>query len=162
MLEIMETSYKLWSIIDDKSVFKPLEEIYQHQLGKFMLIDQHEDTDDGTFSRVNTYTRLVKRIDNDTSNYLTWLMSSKMKIGLDGSILRRVDKHTAKVSLIFDEPINVVFGYVSDEPIIKEVTQINGEIYIDWFWRKNGRQNKYANGFEVYLDCEKFEFKITK
>lgn len=151
----------IWDIVENDELFNPIKSIYGgFTSGKFMLFDTHEDWHDGCFPRVSDWTRLCNRIDKyGESEYLTWISSKKNKLVADTCYCKivRESKWESQATLYFEKPIKVIFGEVNGEPIVKEVNKIKGEFHIDWLWRLSGRQDKIANGIEVYFDCQEFE-----
>lgn len=41
-------------------------------------------------------------------------------------------------------------------PIIEKVKRIKGEFCHDWFWTRNGRQSKIANGYEIWFNVQEY------
>jgi hypothetical protein len=74
-----------------------------------------------------------------------------LEIEYDGVKIIRDSKWDNQAILEFKEPIEVVIGQIGDKPIIEKVTKIGGEFVHDWFWSKNGRQDKIANGYEIWF-----------
>ena len=118
-----------------------------------------EDNEDGTYPRVSDYIRFVNSLERDgTSYFLNSLTRKRNKLNIDcfGVNIRRTMDYKTEAIITFPEPIDVVFGYIGEEAIIKQVSEIKGEFVHDWFWRKNGRQNKVANGFEIWFSITKY------
>ena len=58
--------------------------------------------------------------------------------------------------LEFEKPIQVAMGKIGDELVIREVKRIRGEFNHDYFWVNNGRQDKMANGFEIWFNIHEY------
>jgi hypothetical protein len=153
-------SSTIWEI-NDGEAFDPIKSIHNGATtGMLMLWDVHEDSDDGTFPRVSDWTRLCNRISNSgVSEYLTWISNKKGNLVAKTyyGTIERTAKYSNEAVITLSKPIQVIFGEVNGEPIIKEVDKIHGEFHCDWYWRQNGRQDKYANGLEIFFNCKKFE-----
>lgn len=66
-------------------------------------------------------------------------------------------EYSDEATIVFAHPIEIIVAYIGENPIKINVKQITGHFALEWFWTKNGRQNKIANGFEVYFNIEKYE-----
>jgi len=159
-------SHVVWNIVEDKEVFEPIKSV-NGVTGTYMLMEMIEDSHDGTFPRVSDYTRLANRIDKEgISEYLTWISTKKSKKLVSNTgycTIERTSKFSNEAVIKFETPIKMCFGVVNGEQIIQEIDQIKGEFDHEWFWMKNGRQDKIANGFEVYFNCKNFvNSKTTK
>jgi len=51
----------------------------------------------------------------------------------------------------------MVFGYVGERAVIEKVKKIEGEFTHDWFFKKSGRQDKIANGFEIWFEVQNIQ-----
>ena len=155
----METTHRIWDILDEGTPLLPVTPKYPHHINNAILIDISQDSDDGIFPRVSDWTRFANKIDNDgIYRFLNGLTrkKNKLKIRYDRcTIIRNRDWEESAV-IEFDTPVKVVFGHVGDEPIITEVKKIKGEFTHDWFWTKRGRQEKIANGIEVYFNIHEY------
>jgi hypothetical protein len=154
----METSSNLFQIVGDELPFKPFHNNY-YQSPKTLRFDIMQDTYDGIFPRVSDWTRLINRMDrHGVSEYLNWLGGRK-KLDYQATYCQvtRESDYDSEATLTFKKPIQVVFGKVGEELITREVTQIKGEFFFDWFWLTNGRQHQKANGFEVFFNCQEFK-----
>jgi hypothetical protein len=154
----METTHRIWEILDEGVTFEGAD--LRHSFIKnAMLFDISEDTDDGTFPRVSDYTRFANSLDGDgTSYFLNRLSRKKNKLELDfcGVKITRGSQWDCKAILEFPEPIDVIMGYVGEKAIVEKVKRIEGEFTHDWFFKKSGRQDKIANGFEIWFEVEKY------
>ena len=154
----MKTTHSIWGILDDNEVFEGID-ISSSFIKNAMLFEISEDGDDGTFPRVSDYTRFANSLDSEgTSYYLNRLTRKKNKLELDfcGVKVSRESQWDTKAIIEFSDPIEVVMGHVGDKPIIEKVKRMEGSFTHDWFWRKNGRQDKIANGFEIWFEVEKY------
>jgi hypothetical protein len=154
----METTHRIWEILDEGVTFEGAD-LRHSFINNAMLFEISEDTDDGTFPRVSDYTRFANSLDGDgTSYFLNRLSRKKNKLELDfcGVKITRESQWDTKAILEFPEPIGVVMGYVGEKAIIEKVKRIQGEFTHDWFFKKSGRQDKIANGFEIWFEVEKY------
>lgn len=155
----MESTHTLWDVIEEGKVLSPYNGNHSSHIRKAILFEISDDNEDGTYPRVSDYTRLANQIDNDgTSAWVNRLSRKRNKKTIEfyGCKIERSADYQDEAIIEFATPIQVVFGYVGDEPIVKEVTKIKGEFTHDWFWTKSGRQDKIANGFEIWFNIKEF------
>jgi len=155
----METTHTLWDILDEGKVLEPHTGRYASHIKNSILFEISSDDEDGTYPRVCDYTRLANRLDRDgTSCWVNRLSKKKNKNNIEfwGCNIKRSADYQNEAVIEFPEPIQVLFGYIGEEPIIKEVKKIRGEFTHDWFWTRNGRQEKIANGFEIWFNIEEY------
>ena len=153
----METAHSIWEVTDMKLPFKGVKFL---ECGNAMLFDIHEDTDDGTYERVADWKRFVNKLDNEgTSFFINKLATNKRKKTMieayDVTIFRKHDWDT-EATIEFKEPITVVIGKVGDVEITAEVKRIRGEFDHDYFFKRNGRQQELANGFEIWFKVNEY------
>ena len=79
-----------------------------------------------------------------------------MEIDFCGVKITRGRDWDTEATLEFKEPIEVVMGHVGETPTVVKVKKIKGEFTHDWFFRKSGRQDKIANGFEIWFEIKKY------
>ena len=154
----MTTTHSIWEILDEGVTFEPVD-LKSSFIKNAMLFEISEDTDDGTFPRVSDYTRFANSLDSDgTSYFLNRLSRKKNKLELDfcGVKITRGSQWDCKAILEFPEPIDVIMGHVGEKAIIEKVKRIQGDFTHDWFFKKSGRQDKIANGFEIWFEVEKY------
>jgi hypothetical protein len=154
----MKTTHSIWEIIWDGVAFQPID-LRSSFIKNAMLFEISEDTDDGTYLRVSDYTRFANSLDKDgTSYFLNRLTRKKNKLELDylGAKISRKSHWETKAIVEFPEPIEVIIGHVGEKAIIEKVKRIQGEFTHDWFFNKSGRQDKIANGFEIWFEVEKY------
>jgi hypothetical protein len=152
----MESTASIWDIVECEELFEPWNSVNQIS-GKFLRFDVFEDTEDGTFPRVQDYTRLVKAMDSEgIEAYLRWIGKSKMKFNAGYCRVVRDNRWGGDAYLLFDKPIKMIVAEVNETPIIAEVNKIYGEFTYEWYWLRKGRQEVYANGCNIYFDCKKF------
>ena len=121
-----------------------------------LFIDTTEDSDDGTWLRVSDYKRFCNKVDDgDTKAIQNFLIGGKRKKCDYGEFILE-KKNDDEIIVNFKSPVKALFGYVGEEPIVKEVTKLEGKIHWDFFFRRNGRQSDIANGIEFYLEEVKF------
>jgi hypothetical protein len=147
----METTHSIWGLLDGDG---PLKGIKMDFGNNCILFEVSQDTDDGTYPTVASYTRDANALDNEgTSHFLNRLTRKKDKTQLDydGVKIIRDSKWDSEATLEFKEPIDVVIGKIGEKLIIEKVKKIRGEFQHDWFWTRNGRQDKIANGYEIWF-----------
>ena len=153
----METAHSIWEVTDMKLPFKGIKFMESQNA---MLFDIQEDTDDGTYERVADWKRFVNKLDNEgTSFFINKLATNKRKktmIEAYGvTIFRKHDQDT-EATIEFKEPITVVMGKVGDVEITAKVKKVRGEFDHDYFFKKNGRQQELANGFEIWFKVNEY------
>ena len=152
----METTHSIWGVFDKDGPFKGINMDFGNNC---MLFEVSQDTDDGTYPTVASYTRDANGLDDEgASHFLNRLTrkKNKLEIEYDGVKIIRDSKWDNQAILEFKEPIEVVIGQVGDKPIIEKVKKIKGEFDHDWFWTRNGRQDKIANGYEIWFKIESY------
>ena len=153
------TSCRLFEIIEDGAVFSPANCVNQHEFGKFMEIEHSSDDEDGTYPLVMHYVTLANKIDSEGAS--AWLNNiggkNKLKIDIGYCTIERKSKWDNEATLKFKTPIQMEFGSVGEELILREVSEIEGEFTYEWWWMKKGRQNKIANAFTIWFNCIKFK-----
>lgn len=155
----MKTTHSIWDILEEGTVLLPITLQWSNHIKNSILFDVHQDTDDGSFPRVSDWTRFANKIDNDgVYRFLNGLTRKKNKLNIryDQCIIIRDKDWDDEAVIEFDAPIQVVFGHIGDEPIIKEVKKIKGEFTHDWFYTKCGAQDKIANGVEIYFNIHEY------
>ena len=147
----MKTVSSIWDVLDKEG---PLKGIKMDFGNNCILFEVSQDTDDGTYPTVASYMRDANGLDDEgASHFINRLTrkKDKLEIEYDGVKIIRESKWDNQAILEFKEPIDVVIGQVGDKPIIEKVTKIGGEFTHDWFWSKGGRQDKIANGYEIWF-----------
>ena len=151
-----ETTHTVWGILDKDGPFEGVKTDFGRNC---MLFEVSQDTDDGTYPTLASYTRDANALDREgASHFLNRLTrkKDKTKIEYDGVTIVRDSKWTEDAVLEFKEPIEVVMGRVGDKPVIQRVKKIKGEFQHDWFWTRNGRQEKIANGYEIWFRVDEY------
>ncbi len=158
----METTTSIWGAVEDNEVLLPMRSINQGlENGQWMAFERVSDDEDGTFPRISDYTRLANKIDNDgVSAFLTWQGGSKLKYDSGYCTVVRESKWDDEATLFFKEPITIQVAEVNGEPVTVQVDSIKGRFSCEWYWSKNGRQDKIANICEVYFDCQ--DLRLSK
>lgn len=146
----METTSRLFNVIEENQILKPAKGYYKER--DRIYLEDTEDTHDGSWPRVSDYTRFCNKLDNyDYKAVQNFLIGAKRKKSDWGGVtLHKVDRD--KIRLEFKEPVKVYFGKVGEKPILQEVKTIEGKLSHEFYWRKNGRQNKIANGIEIFIE----------
>ena len=154
----METTHSIWNIIDDEEVLLPYKGDGMNTKN-CILFEISSDDEDGTYPRVSDYVRYANSLEKDGVSYFLNRLSRKKDkkiVEIEGIKIIRESNYGSKAIIEFPKPIQVIMGYVGKKPIIENVKRIQGEFTYDWFWSKNGRQNKIANGFEIWLNIQKY------
>ena len=149
----MEKTVNLWAAIDGEVLCG----ITTVGMDNAVLVDINQDTDDGTFPTVASYTRAVNQIeDNGISAWINrWTRKkSKLEIDLGDYKIIREDAADTEAVIEFKEPIEVWHTQVGETQVTSKVKKIKGEFFHDYFWTRAGRQDKIANGFEVWFSIE--------
>ena len=152
----METTHTIWGVFDKEGPFKGIKMDFGNNC---MLFEVSQDTDDGTYPTVASYTRDANGLGEEGASHFLNILTrkkNKLEIEYDGVKIIRDSKWDNQAILEFKEPIEVVIGQIGDKPIIEKVTKIGGEFVHDWFWSKNGRQDKIANGYEIWFVIGKY------
>ena len=155
----METTHRIWDILEDEMVLDPYSGRNSSHINNAILFEISDDNEDGTYPRVSDYTRLANRLDDEgTYAWVNRLTRKRNKKNIDywGCKIERSADYETEATIEFKTPIKVIFGYIGEDPIVKEVKRIKGEFTHDWFWLKNGRQDKIANGFEIWFNINEF------
>lgn len=154
----MKTTHTIWEILDEGVTLEPLT-CRQSYIKDGILFEISEDDEDGTYPRVSDYVRFANSLDREgTSYFLNRLTRKKKKLEIDfcGVKITRGSDWDTEATLEFKEPIEVVMGHVGETPTVVKVKKIKGEFTHDWFFRKSGRQDKIANGFEIWFEIKKY------
>ena len=152
----METAHSIWGVLDGDG---PLKGIKMDFGNNCMLFEVSQDTDDGTYPTVASYTRDANGLDDEGASHFLNRLTRKnnmLEIDYDGVKIIRESRWDNQAILEFKEPVEVVIGQVGDKPIIEKVKKIKGEFDHDWFWTRNGRQDKIANGYEIWFKIESY------
>lgn len=145
----IKTSTSIFAIAEDEAAI-PFEK------GLKLFIDQTEDTDDGTWTRVSDYTRFCNRVDSgDTKAIQNFLIGNRRKSLDYGAFFLTKDSDDGFI-VTFISPVKVLFGEISGEPVVKTIKELKGKISWDFFFKRNGRQDKIANGIEFLIEDIEF------
>lgn len=141
----MKTSHSIWEIEEGAAICA---------LDRGILFEISEDTDDGWYPTVASWVKAVTRLDeNGADSWINSLTRKKNKGKIDYcgvTIVRSAEWCTAAI-IEFNEPVTVVMGKVGDTLVTAQVSRIQGEFEHDFYFRRKGRQNKVANGFEIWF-----------
>jgi len=153
----MKTTHSIWSLLDGDG---PLKGIKMDFGNNCMLFEISQDTDDGTYPTVASYTRDANALDEEgASHWINRLTRKKDKTQsefYDGVKIIRENRWSHEAVLEFKEPVEVVLGYLDETPFVIDVKKIKGEFIHDWFWTRNGRQDRIANGYEIWFKIESY------
>ena len=155
----METAHTIWAVLDDEAVLDPISPRHSFHIKNAMIFEISDDNEDGTYPRVSDYMRMANQLEEEgTSAWLNRLTRKRNKKEIDfmGCKIIRSADYEVRAVIEFNTPIKVVFGRIGDNPVIREVKRIRGEFTHDWYWTRNGRQDKIANGFEIYFNIEEY------
>ena len=153
----METAHSIWEVTDMNLPFKGVK---FNESQNAMLFDIHEDTDDGTYERVADWKRFVTKLDQEGTAFFINKLAGKsrkktMIEAYDVTIFRKHDWDT-EATIEFKEPVTVVMGKVGDVEITAQVKKIRGEFDHDYFFKRSGRQQELANGFEIWFKVNEY------
>lgn len=155
----MKTTGTIWEILEDADVLLPVSRGSNSHINNAILFEISNDNEDGTYPRVSDYVRLVNQLEIDGTyawiNRLTRKRNKKEIDFMGCKIIRNAD-YANEAVVEFATPIKVVFGYIGDNPVVRDIKKISGEFTHDWFWTKRGRQDKVANGFEIYFNIKEY------
>jgi len=153
----MKTTHTIWGIIDGDG---PLRGIRFGSSDNAIQFEVSQDTDDGTYPRVSDYMRDVNSLERDgVTHFLNRKLTrkkNKLKICYEGVTILRESEWQDEAVLEFKEPVEVVVGQIGDRLIIEKVKKIRGEFDHDYFWTRNGRQDKVANGYEIWFKIKEY------
>ena len=152
----MKTAHTIWGILDGDG---PLKGVRFGRSDNAIQFEVSQDTDDGTYPRLCDYMRDINALERDgASHFLNRLTRKKDKTQLDfeGVKIIRDSKWDSEATLEFKEPIEVVIGQIGEMLIVEKVKRIKGEFDHDYFWTRNGRQDKVANGYEIWFMIEEY------
>ena len=152
----MTTTHTIWGILDGDG---PLKGVKFGTSNNAIQIEVSQDTDDGTYPRLCDYMRDINALENEgASHFLNRLTrkKNKLKIAYEGVTIIRDSKWSTDAVLEFKEPIDVVVSTVGERLIIEKVQRIKGEFDHDYFWTKNGLQDKVANGYEIWFKIKEY------
>jgi len=149
----LKPTHTIWDIMDEDGYFlKPLDK------DNGILMEVSDDGEDGTYPRPSDYVRCVNSLDKEGTSY--WLnrtagKKNKLDFKFCGINIIRGNKWDDEAILEFPESIPYCFGMIGSEPVIRKVKKLEGTFEHEYYWRKNGRQNKVANGFEIWFNINK-------
>lgn len=151
----MEQTVALWSAFEGEVLCSINTPVYNNAI----LVDMNGDTDDGTFPRLSDWTRAVNQIeDSGISAWINRWTNKRLKLEIDMGeykIIRKAKDDTDAI-LEFKEPITVKLGKIGDKLQTAQVKRMSGEFFHDYYFTKNGRQDKIANGFEVWFSIQEY------
>jgi hypothetical protein len=151
----MEKTVNLWGAIDGEVLCG----ITTVGMDNAVLFDINEDTDDGTFPTLASYTRAINRIENEgITSWLNRMTRKKSKLVIDLGEFKIIRDGAASTEAIieFEKPIEVWHAKVGETQVTSQVKRIKGEFFHDYFFKKSGRQDKIANGFEVWFSIGEY------
>jgi hypothetical protein len=151
----MNTVHTIWEVVEDGIAFEGASFCNKPS----MLIEINEDTDDGIFPTVRGWkTYLTKLDDNGTAFFLNRLTRKKDKrlIEAYGVTIHRENEWTTEATIEFKEPITVVMGRVGETVVAAQVSKVRGDFDHDYFFKKSGRQQDIANGFEIWFKVSEY------
>lgn len=155
--EEMKTTHSIWGVLDGDGTMKGVK---FNDSGNAILFEVSQDTDDGTYPRLCDYMRDINSLEREgVSHFINRLTRKRDKTQIefyDGVKIIRENKWTDEAIIEFKEPVEVVLGYLGETPIVIDVTKIKGTFDHDYFWTRNGRQQKVANGYEIWFKIDKY------
>lgn len=113
-----------------------------------VFFEELSDDMNGAFPRVNEWTRFANKIEKDGIN---WWFERNAKY-FNG--IKKVEKiwYGDKYKITFVNPLPIIFGMVGTEQVIKNANGLNVTVSYDWYWNKNWRQDKIANGIQIHFE----------
>ena len=151
----LKFSPRLYDVAEDGAILELAQGPYGGKADR-VYIDQTEDSDDGTWLRVSDYTRFCNKVDEgDTRAIQNFLVGGKRTKCDWGHFILEKDSDDGLI-VTFKSPTKVHFGHIGEKPILEEVTKLRGKISYEFFWSRNGRQDKIANGIEFFLEDVEF------
>jgi hypothetical protein len=156
MLE--ERSSRLFEIVEDKIVFKPL----KHSGYDLIEVDVLDNKMDGIFPTQKKWENFAHKIDSDIDEVAKFFIGTKDSG--DMSYCKLVKNNYNDITLEFKQPIEmVVGGYRKNDiwiDIVEEVNYIRGEFYLKWTFRINDPlKSNIASGLEIYLSIKDYGIK---
>jgi len=155
----MKTTHTIWNIIDDGEILEPVKGSSCTNVKNGILFEISSDDEDGTYPRVSDYVRFVNSLDEQgTSYFINRCTRKKNKKAVDfmGIKIIRESDYQDEAILEFPEPVEVVLGKVGEELVTRKVRKMSGNFTHDYFWTKRGRQDKIANGFEIWFNIKEY------
>ena len=152
----MQTTHTIWGALDGDGPMKGIKRDFGREC---ILFEVSQDTDDGTYPRLCDYMRDVNALDREgASHFLNRLTrkKNKTKIDCDGVTIIRDAKWEDIAILKFKEPLEIVMGKIGDRALIEKVKAIRGRFHHEFFWTRNGRQDKVANGYEIWFEIDSY------
>ena len=156
----METTHSIWGV-EDNEVLKPMN-LNNTNIINSILFESSSDDEDGTYPLVMHYTNLINKIDSEGTNaWLNRLVSTSRRIdflNIDYGICEiiRESKYANDAIIKFKNPIKIQIELIGETPVIIEVSEISGQFIHEYYWTRKGRQNKVANGFEIWFNIKKY------
>jgi hypothetical protein len=153
---MQNTTHTIWGIIDGDGAAGG---VRFGDCDNAILFEVSKDTDDGTYPRLCDYMRDINSLElNGVTHFINRLTrkKNKLEIDYDGVKIIRTAKWQDEAVLEFKEPIDVVVGKVGERLVIEKVKRIKGEFDHDYFWTRNGRQSKVANGYEIWFKIKEY------
>ena len=153
----METVHSIWGLLDGDAPLKGIKTDYGKDC---ILFEVSQDTDDGTYPRLCDWMRDANGLNNNgPSHWLNRLTrkKNKLKIPFYGGVTIVRDSHWEDAAILeFDQPVEIVMGQIGERMIVEKVKRISGRFHHDWFWTRNGRQSKIANGYEIWFEIKSY------
>lgn len=148
----MTTNNEIYAIVDDGDILLPSRDNY-------ITIETHQDSDDGTFPKVNDYIKFYNKVrNNGIEHWLNYYDYDKDNnhIKFDGFVFTPKHEKSEFGVLKFDKPIKVCFGKIGDKLVIDEVSEIRGHFDFECWFVKNGLQNKLPNVIRLLFQIEEY------
>ena len=157
---LIETSNRLFEIVEDNMVFKPQSGHGKH--GRLEL-DMLSSDMDGIFPHSLQWINFSNKVDNDGGSYLLSYYlggTKKLKGDIGYCFAERQNWYDNVCTLTFKEPIKMVVGGFRNkeglwEHIIEEIDYLVGEVTYEWFWNRRTKSDR-ASSIEIYLDIKDY------
>ncbi len=135
----METTNNfIFAVLDDEALDFTSNRI------NFEVLD---DTMDGCFARVCDWTRFANRINN---NWIDEWFKKNWKYYEWITKVEQINNSTR--FKIYTKNVKWFFATIGDKQLIESINGFTADINFEWYWTKNGRQNKIANWIDIYFE----------
>lgn len=130
---------------------------------KTLFLDTTEETDNGTWPKVEDWLQFIEHIESDGSDALVDFYFGKEKTESNWTGFKLIKDENQgpefqRLRLIFDNPMKFIFGTIGFGDNVKYVTEEVNELFCDFtfsgysFANENRKlQTKYINGLEISI-----------
>lgn len=150
-----ETTCQIWQAVEEGQVLEA-GGIHPQRSEKGFLLESYSSDMDGIFSRLCDWRRFSNKIDQEGASAWVWSMLKGRKKTEMGYYTLYGQKWSNQVLLQFPDPIKIKFGEIAGQPIVKEVSKIEGEVTHEWTFGP-GIDPHRANGVEFWVIPETYK-----